>query len=497
MGYLSKNFNKNIKNLQNIFKDCEDVVFRFIELGKAQKLQACFVFSDGLIEKNLLAEYGIQFLISSYENENFNLGLFKKNLLESLSKEAIAIPEIYEETQIDNIINSVFSGETIFLIEGENKALRFSTQGWPSRSVGEPEAETVVRGSRDGFTETLKFNTTFVRRRIKDPSMKVKHMSVGKRSKTTLAILYIEDIVNPDLLDQVFKRLNSIDIDAILDSGMIEHLIEDNYLSPFPQIENTERPDTVASALYEGRVAILVDNSPFALIVPGTIGTILQSAEDYSGRWTITTFIRLLRIMAIFLALMSPALYIAFTAYHPGLIPTRLTYYVSASRINVPFPSVVEAFLMEITIELLRESGTRISGPIGSTIGIVGGLIIGQAAVEAGIVSPLMIIIVAITTIAAFALTSYEFASGLRVCRFGLMILASILGLYGIMLGIIILTTHLVKLNSFGIPFTSPYSGLGIKEGDLKDTLVKAPIQKLKFRPEFTFPKDKRRMRRR
>ena len=231
--------------------------------------------------------------------------------------------------------------------------------------------------------------------------------------------------------------------------------------------------------------------------MPATIGTLLQSAEDYYSRWTITSLIRLLRIVAGFLAILSPALYIAITSFHPGLIPTKLTYYVAASRINVPFPSVVEAFLMEITIELLREAGTRISGPIGTTIGIVGGLIIGQAAVEAGIVSPLMIIIVAVTTIAAFALTSYELASGLRVCRFALMILAAILGLYGIMLGVVILTTHLARLNSFGIPFTSPYSGLGIEEGDLKDTLIKAPIQNLEFRPKFTFNKNKRRMRRR
>ncbi|NMA87184.1 MAG: spore germination protein [Tissierellia bacterium] len=495
--YLSKDLNKNVDNFKEIFKDCGDICFRFIEIGKDNKVPVCLIFSDGLIDKSLLSEYAIQLLITSNEDEDFLLRKIKKNLLDSLAKESIAIPEVEEENEIDKIVNAVLSGETVLLVDKVDIALILSTRGWPTRGVGEPETETVVRGPRDGFSETLKLNTTLVRRRIKDPKLKMKNFEIGRRSKTDIAVLYIEDIVNPELVDEVNKRLGDIDIDAILDSGTLEHLIEDNYLSPFPQIENTERPDTVAAALYEGRVAILVDNTPFALIIPATIGTLLQSAEDYYSRWTIASFVRLLRILAGVLATLSPALYIAITSFHPGLIPTKLTYYVAASRINVPFPSVVEAFLMEITIELLREAGTRISGPIGTTIGIVGGLIIGQAAVEAGIVSPLMIIIVAITTIAAFALTSYELASGLRVCRFGFMILASILGLYGIMLGVVLLLTHLARLTSFGIPFTSPYSGLGIKEGDLKDTLIKAPVQELEFRPKFTFNKNKRRMRRR
>ena len=334
-----------------------------------------------------------------------------------------------------------------------NKALILSSRGWPTRGVGEPETETVVRGPRDGFSETLKINVTLVRRRIRDPKLKIKNIQIGRRSKTDISIMYIEDIVSGEILKEVNRRLDAVDIDGILDSSMLEFLIEDNYLSPFPQIENTERPDTLAASLYEGRVGILVDNTPFALVVPATIGTLSQSAEDYYSRWTISTVIRWIRLIAAFLSLLAPALYIAITSFHPGLIPTILTYYLGASRVNVPFPAVIEAYLMELTIELLRESGTRIAGPIGTTIGIVGGLIIGQAAVEAGIVSPLMIIIVAVTTISSFSLPSYEWASGFRFCRFIFMALAGILGLYGIMLGIVILTTPFCKVgklwNSF------------------------------------------------
>ncbi|NLV87994.1 MAG: spore germination protein, partial [Tissierellia bacterium] len=283
--------------------------------------------------------------------------------------------------------------------------------------------------------------------------------------------------------------------DSIPDSSVLESLIEDNYLSPFPQIESTERPDAVAASLYEGRVALIVDNSPFALILPATFGTLLQSSEDHYSRWAESSFVRLIRLFAVALTVLSPSLYVAVTAYHPGLLPTILTYYLAASRINVPFPAVVEATLMELTLELLRESGTRISGPIGTTVGIVGGLIIGQAAVEAGIVSPLMIIIVAVTTISSFAIPSYELGVGFRLWRFILIACASVLGLYGIVLGIIVLLTHLVRLNSFGVPYTSPYSGLGISEGELKDTLIKAPTQHLQQRPSFTSPRNKIRMR--
>ncbi|CCQ93894.1 Spore germination protein KA [[Clostridium] ultunense Esp] len=490
---ISKDLKKNIDTLKNIFIDCDDISYRFIDIGKDKKREACFVFSDGLIDKVLIGEYAIQLLLTLSDSGDVELNL-KSSGLEKIAKESIAIPGIKEEKDLDKVVDAVLSGETAFFVDKADKALILSSRGWPTRGVGEPDTETVVRGPREGFSETLKINTTLVRRRIRDPKLKIKNIQIGRRSKTDIAIMYIEDIVSQEILKEVNGRLDKIDIDAILDSSMLEFLIEDNYLSPFPQIENTERPDTLAASLYEGRIGILVDNSPFALIVPATIGTLSQSAEDYYSRWTITTIIRWVRLIAAFLSLLAPALYIAITSFHPGLIPTVLTYYLGASRVNVPFPAVIEAYLMELTLELLRESGTRIAGPIGTTIGIVGGLIIGQAAVEAGIVSPLMIIIVAVTTIASFSLPSYEWASGFRFCRFIFMALAGILGLYGIMLGIVVLSTHFARLESFGIPFSAPYSGLGIEEGDLKDTLVKAPIQKLQLRPIFTFPKNRRRM---
>ncbi len=491
---LLKDLEKNEEIFRNLFADCDDVVFRRIEIGDVYKVKLTLVYIDGLVSKEYIAEHGIFSLFIEEEIKTFSLQGFKTPLIDIISKEALSTIDIKEEFHVDNIVDSILSGDTIILIDKIDKCLIFDSKGWPARGVEEPQTETLVRGPRDGFVESVKANMTLVRRRIKDTNLKIKMHTVGRRSQTSVAVMYIEDIVDKSLINDVNERLKSVDIDAILDSSMLENLIEDNYLSAFPQIENTERPDSVAAALYEGRVAIIVDNSPFVLIVPATIGTLLQSTEDYYTRWQETQGVRFLRLLAVFLAVLSPALYISIISYHPGLLPTKLTYYLAASRINVPFPAVVETFLMEVTIELIRESGTRISGPIGTTVGIVGGLIIGQAAVEAGIVSAILIIIVATTTIASFAIPSYEFAAGLRVWRFILIILASVLGLYGVMLGIILLATHLIKLDSFGVPFTSPYSGLGVGSGELKDTLFKTPIQYLKERPTFTHPRNKRRM---
>ena len=456
---LLKNIEKNVEILKEIFRDCDDVEFRRIEVGQVYKVKMTFIFIDGLIDKNYLSEYAIQSIISQEELKSFTLEGFKSSLLDVISKEALATISIKEEYRIENLVNLILSGDTVILLDNIDKSIVLDTKGWASRGIGEPTTETVVRGPRDGFNESAKVNMTLVRRRIKDPKLKIKMHQVGRRSRTTVAIMYIEDIVDKSLVAEIRERINSVDIDAVLDSSILENLIEDNYLSAFPQMENTERPDSVAASLYEGRVAIVVDNSPFVLIAPGTIGSLMQSSEDYYTRWPEATFVRILRLLAVTICLLAPSMYIASTAYHPGLLPSKLTYYLAASRMNVPFPAVVESFIMELVLELLRESGTRMSGPIGTTVGIVGGLIIGQAAVEAGIVSPLMIIIVALTTISSFAIPSYEFAAGVRVWRFILIFMSSILGLYGIMLGVIVLGIHLIRwVSRTIIPNIIPYN---------------------------------------
>ena len=491
---ISKDIEINIKYMKERFNDCDDLIYRRLEIGEETKIKIAFIQIDGLASKTEIADFAIENLIAEGELKNLSGEDYKNAFLKFVIKKGISNVEIKEDNNFESIFNSIMSGDSAFLIDNTDTVIIIGSKGWSKRSVSEPETETVVRGPRDGFTETLRDNTALIRRRIKDTKFKIKMFKIGRRSQTDVALLYIEDIVDESLLSEVKDRLNKIDIDAIVDSSILEHLIEDNYLSPFPQMGNTERPDSIAASLYEGRVALIVDNSPFVLVMPATLGTLLQSSEDYYNRWLEASALRLVRLLAVFIALLAPALYIALTAYHPGLLPTKLVYYLAASRINVPFPAVVEATLMEITMELIRQAGTRISGPIGSTIGIVGGLIIGQAAVEAGIVSNLMIIIVAITTIATFVIPSYELGTALRILKFGFIVLSGILGLYGIMVGIILMGSHLLILDSFGIPITSPYSGLGVEQGDLKDTLVKAPIQRLWLRPGFTHPRNQQRM---
>lgn len=491
---ISSSITRNLDTIKQELVDCDDIVYRPIKVGKKQEFNMALIYVDGLIDKALISNFAMEPLLHEARNERPNPKSIKDDLFRLVEEGNIAISEVKELKTIEESLENLLIGETLLLVDGYSRILMLSSRGWPMRGISEPQIETVVRGPRDGFNETVKVNASLVRRRIRDTKLKSKYLKVGVRSKTDIVVMYIEDIANKELVKEVLKRLGEIKIDANIGSGQIESLISKNVLSPFPQAQHTERPDVVASAICEGRVAILVDNSPFGLIVPATITTMLQSAEDYYNNWYISSLVRIIRVVAVFIALTLPALYIAMTSFHPGLLPTELALSVAAARDTVPFPAFIEAFIMEITLELLREAGSRLSGPIGTTIGIVGGLIIGQAAVEAGIVSPLMVIIVAVTTISSFAIPNYGFASGLRFLRFILIGAAAVLGLYGIMLGLILLLTHLIKLDSFGVPYLSPFTNLGSNLRDLKDSIVKLPLVMMRKRPEFTKVIDETRM---
>ncbi|SHK48787.1 spore germination protein [Tepidibacter formicigenes] len=483
---------KKLDKIKTEFKDCDDLVIREIEVGFNKGYKMALVYIDGLTDKALISDFALNNLIVNSRMAEPNE--IKTNIKDLIKDKTLAITEIKEIDDIEEAIKNILVGETILFIDGIKEGIMLSSRGWPTRSVSEPQSEVVIRGPRDGFTETLKINTSLVRRRIRDTNFKLKNLSLGKRSKTDVALLYIEDIVNKEVLEEVKKRLDEMDIDAIQESGSIEQLIEDSCYSLFPQIQYTERPDVVSAALYEGRVAILVDNTPFALIVPVTLNTFLQSPDDYYERWIISSLIRLIRIFATAFSLLLPALYIAITSYHPGMLPTELALYLGATRQGVPFPAFTEAFIMEGTLELLREAGVRLPRAIGATIGIVGGLVIGQAAVQAGIVSPLMVIIVAVTAISSFATPSYNMAIGFRMLRFIFMFAASILGLYGIILAFLVILINLSNLRSFGIPYLSPLSSIGENYKDLKDTLVRMPMSSMKFRPKIYTNKDSNRL---
>lgn len=479
------------KKMKEIFKDCDDVIFREFNVGLKQEHRCLLVCADGLIDKPLIDNFILESLMLDARNLVPSGEGIKTGIYELTKGGNLATIEIKDSDDLNDAVNSVLSADTVLFLDGYEKVILIGTKAWPARMPQEPKSEGVIRGPSDGFVETLRFNTALVRRRIRDPRFKVRQKQIGVRTKTDIAVMYIEDIVNKELLQKVFERLEDIKIDAILESGYIEQLIEDNILSPFPQVQSTERPDAVASAVLEGRVAIIVDNSPFVLIVPTTLISLLQSSEDYYQRWVVATFVRVTRITAAVLSLLLPALYIAITSYNPDIIPYKFALSIAGSREGVPFPAFIEAGIMEIAMELLREAGVRLPDPIGGTIGIVGGIVIGQAAVTANIVSPIMVIIVSITAISSFTIPNFGLNTGFRLARFALMILAAVLGLYGVMLGLIGLLIHLVYLKSFGVSYLAPFSTSMIR--DFKDSVVRFPIRTIIFRPEFLQVRNKRR----
>lgn len=486
---ISSNIDDNILKIKETFKGSDDVVYREFYVGGDNGSKMFLTYIDGMSDKTLLNDFVLMplMLISRAVKPDFEE--IKENLADCAKKSAMAVTDFKEIDKMEDAYLAILSGETVLFIDGYSKAIVIATRLWPARNTSEPTAETVIRGPRDGFVETIRFNTALIRRRIRDTRLKVKQMQVGERSKTDIAIIYIDDIADKRVLEEVERRIKKISIDAIIDSGYIQQFIEDKQFTPFPQIQTTERPDVVAGAIYEGRIAIIVDNSPFALIIPVTLNAFLQSSEDYYSRSSITTFVRFLRLLSGTIAVIAPGTYIGLISFNPGVIPTKLLFSIAASREGVPFPAYIEAFVMEFTIEFLREAGVRLPRPIGSTIGIVGGLVIGQAAVQAGIVSPIMVIVVAVTAIASFAIPNYELAAGFRLIRFLLMIFASLYGLYGVMLGIILTLIHLVNLKSFGTPYMAPIAPF--EPSDIKDSvLVRLSWKYMKKRPKHYDPQD-------
>ncbi|HET7629645.1 MAG TPA: spore germination protein [Bacillales bacterium] len=483
----------NIKSVQKILgKNTGDLVIRRFNIGGKENFAAAAVFIDGLADKAIIDEYIIQSLELDTRSEDPTEPVTQQDLVELLKKYSLTINELSETNEMRKAIRSVLNGDTAIFIDGNEQAFGANTKGWEHRTVDEPRSEAVVRGPREGFTETLRVNTALVRLRLKDPDLRVKNFTVGERTNTNIAVFYIDGVCEDNLVKQVERRINKIEIDGIVGSGYIEQLIEDNHWSPFPTIQNTERPDKVVGNLLEGRVAILVDGSPFSLIAPAIFSQFYQSPEDYYERFWIGSFVRLIRLVSIFLALFAPSLYIAFTSFHPEMIPSDLAIAIAAGRATVPFPSIVEALLMEVSLEILREASVRLPGIIGPTIGIVGALVIGQAAVQAGLVSPLMVIIVSLTAIASFASPSYAASITIRLLRFPMMIAAGTFGLYGMMLFLLGILLHVCTLKSFGVPYISPVSPSHFT--DMKDFVWRAPLQWMPKRPITIGPDDEKRM---
>ncbi len=436
-------------------------------------------FSD-LIEKQYLNEHILKPLMLSSTNK---LGKAKVNrpLKDVLFADTLYACEGREERQLSEVIQAIVQGETVLVVDGLEEALLFSTRNVDKRSITQPETEQVIRGAREGFIEMLGTNLSLLRYRLPTPDLRVKTIRIGRVTKSKVAICYLDGIVNPQLVEEVFRRLALIDIDGILDVGYLEQFIEDNHLSPFPQIQNTERPDKAVANLLEGRVILLVDGSPFALILPTVFSQFYQTVEDYSERFLLVSFIRLARLVALIFSLIFPSLYVALISFNPELIPTEFAVAVAGGRAGVPFPSLIEVLVMEVSMEVLREATLRLPQQVGGALSIVGVLVVGQAAVAAGFISPITVVIIALTTIGSFATPAYNAALALRMLRFPLVILAGMFGLYGVMIGLILIANHMLSLKSFGVPYLSPIVP-GNFQG-MKDTLARMPLWSMPKRP--------------
>ncbi|MDS1029811.1 spore germination protein [Bacillota bacterium LX-D] len=467
---LSNDLSRNIEMIKKAMGYASDILVREFTIASNIETKAAVIAIKGLTKNDLINE---QVLGSLMLDAKFKNTKKAKDLFEQIKQ--YSMPNLYvkEEVNVGNTVSELISGNSILFLDGINKALIAGSQGWKERQVSQPITENVVRGPRDGFTENIESNVALIRRRIKSPDLRVESFKTGTRTKTDLYIVYLNGVVKNEVVDEVKNRLKRIEIDGVLESGYIEELIEDNPFSPFPQMEHSERPDKVSAAILEGRVAILVDTTPFVLMVPTVFFQFLQSADDYYERYLIGSLTRVVRIVAYFISVVLPALYIALTSFHQEMIPTPLALSLAASREGVPFPSIGEALIMEAIFEILREASLRLPQQTGQAVSIVGGLVIGQAAVQAGIVSQVMVIIVALTGISSFAIPAFNAAASGRLLRFPLMLLASILGLAGILLGLSIILIHLSSLRSFGVSYLDPF--VSSNSNTLNDTVVRNP----------------------
>ncbi|GMK44334.1 putative membrane protein YfkQ [Paenibacillus glycanilyticus] len=468
---ISTDIAENEALFRHLFKHCFDIVFQRVELS--DEFRILMVYIDGMIDKNVFHSSLFQSWLLEKSSDRSDKTIDFSVLKEHFS----ALRPTHNEHRLKEITESVLQASLAVFVDGHAEAILMDTSGWEHRGVDEPASEMAIRGPRESFSETLVINTTLIRRRIQTPELKLDPVVLGSFSKTKVVIAYVDGVARPDLIELVKQRVSRIRMDIILDTGFIEEFIEDKSFTPFPQVMNTERPDIVAANLMEGKIAILIDGTPYVLLVPMTFWTAFQAAEDYYERFLYSTLIRWTRFILFSVSLFLPSLYVAITTFHPQLLPTNFLLSITSAREGVPFPAVIEALLMEFLFEGLREAGVRLPKAVGSAVSIVGALVIGEAAVNAGIVSAPMVIIVSITGIASFAIPRYNMGIAFRILRFPLLLISGALGLFGIAMGTIIIMIHMAKLESFGVPFLSPIAPF--QPDKIKDVLIRAPWEKI------------------
>jgi spore germination protein KA len=478
---LSADLQENLDRLKILVQDCSDIVIKDFKFGHNPTVRGIIVYFDGLVDKNQIEFNLLKPLMLEMDVSHQDINYKNQDIIKTIQEKILSIADLKTLENLQELCNHISSGDTVLLVEGYAIGLAASTRSWQGRPIQTPENEVVIFGSKEGFCETLRFNTALLRRRIKSTNFKIESMVIGKITQTDVVLCYIDHIAPPQLVKEVKERLKKIDIDGILDTSYLIEFIVDDRNTMFTQAMHTEKPDRVCGNLLEGRVCIMVDGSPMALILPISFPQYWTSSEDYSIHYIPASLFRILRFAAFWIALLLPSIYVAVITYHHEMIPTPLLLTIAATRQGVPFPAFVEALLMDVTFELLREAGLRLPRAVGPAVSIVGALIIGDAAVKAGLVSTPMVVIIAFTGIASFVSPSYNAAIIIRMARFGFLIMAGVLGFLGIMVALVLMLTRMASISSFGLPYLSPIAPFNLKQ--ITDVLVRRPWFNNRERP--------------
>ena len=477
-----------------------DIIFRdFVLNARGKQYNALLIFIDGMINTEIMNEFILEPLMMRNRNNlydssqnrviseavanNITVRKVKKfNLPNYISSCLVPQNAIKQVSTFEEIISGINSGNCALFVDTLDIAFDIEVKGFKQRGIEKPSNEIVIKGPHESFVENIRTNTSLIRRFVNNENLVIENLSVGNITKTRCGVCYVSGLANEDLIAEVKFRMNNLDVDSLLSAGQLEQLISDSSNLNTPQLISTERPDKAASYLLDGRVIILVNGSPYAIITPGILSDFLSSPDDKNQKALFSNFTKLIRLIAAFITLLLPGLYIAVTSFHQEILPTELLFSILASRANVPFPIIFELLVLELSFELIREAGLRVPSPIGPTIGIVGALVMGQAAVSAGIVSPILIIVVAITGTASFAIPDYSFGFHLRVYRFVFIFLGYLCGFLGIALGLFVYMIAMCDSKSFGVPFTVGVSPLEKVKGS---SYFLPPMEKREYRSGF------------
>lgn len=474
----------NSKAIKELFSQSGDILVRPIKINQNDITFHIFCV-DGLINTTLVDEAILQSLTTDQFIKDFKT---ERAVMDYLLSGGAYHVFTKEESDYQLLLKYVLSGMVAFLFDREQKAIVYDIRMFEKRSVSEPSEEGVIKGAKDSFIEVMRINTALIRRRIRSEFLVIESLSAGKVSKTDMSLCYISNIANMETVNKIKEKIKAIDIDSISTPAFIEEYLVENKKSLFPQIMFSQRPDRIAANLSDGRIALVVDGMPFVYLLPCQLVMLMQSPEDYANHFLVGSALRMIRYISMIVTLFLPAFYIAATTYQNQMLPVQLALSTQSAKQNVPFSSSTEVLGLLISFEILIEAGLRLPKSVGTAMSILGGIVVGQAAVTANIVSPLVVVIVSLAGIAGFIMPNQDLSSGIRVTRFAFSLLAAVGGFLGLAVGLIILLTHLCSLDNYGVAYLSPF--VDIDESNHKDTIFRFPIKYFRKRTKKLAPEN-------